>query len=125
VLPAQSRWYYVTLTDTTYNGPSCNSRLDSVYVEVRTCTGISELTAKPARIYPNPTTGTLTIELPQHPSNHHFTLYNLLGVRLMDKPLIENTTLLTLVFPSGIYLYQITGNGPHHGVVQNGKLVVE
>jgi hypothetical protein len=44
--PAQSRWYYVTLTDTNYVGPSCNSRLDSVYIEVRNCTGITEPQAR-------------------------------------------------------------------------------
>jgi len=94
-------------------------------VEVRTCTGVSETAAKPARIYPNPTTGLLTLELLQHPSNHTFTLYNLLGERILDKPLIETKTSITLDFPPGIYLYQITGNAPRHGVVQNGKLVLE
>jgi hypothetical protein len=86
---------------------------------------VSETAATSARIYPNPTNGLLTIELPQHPSNQTFTLYNLLGERLLSKPLTETKTSLTLYFPPGIYLYQITGNGPSHGVVQNGKLVVE
>ncbi len=118
--PQQSRWYYVTLTDTNYVGPSCNSRLDSVYIEVRNCTGITETTTVEAKLYPNPTTGTLTIELPGGQGGS-MALYNLLGQSVYQATLAGGQTTLTLNLPPGLYLYRI-GSG---GKAVNGKLLVE
>jgi hypothetical protein len=120
VKPSQSRWYYVTITDTSYIGPSCNSRLDSVYVEVRVCTGITETPTLQAKLYPNPTTGTLTVELPSA-AGGIFTLYNLLGQRVLEAPLTSKSTVLDIDASPGIYLYQIFID--RH--LQNGKLLVE
>ncbi len=118
--PPQSRWYYVTLTDTTYVGPSCNSRLDSVYIEVRNCTGITETATLQAKLYPNPTTGTLTIELP-NVQGGSMALYNLLGQSVYQATLAGGQTTLALNLPPGLYLYRI-GSG---GKAVNGKLLVE
>jgi hypothetical protein len=118
--PPQSRWYYVTLTDTNYVGPSCNSRLDSVYIEVRNCTGITETTTLQAKLYPNPTTGTLTIELPGGQGGS-MALYNLLGQNVYQATLAAGQTTLALNLPPGLYLYRI-GSGNQ---ATNGKLLVE
>ncbi|CAN5398159.1 hypothetical protein BH09BAC1_BH09BAC1_11370 [soil metagenome] len=72
------------------------------------------------RLYPNPTNGTLTIELPIAGVGV-FSLYSLLGQQVFTKSLTQTTTTLALDFPSGIYLYRITQNGQS----QTGKLVVE
>jgi len=120
VKPSQSRWYYVTITDTSYVGPSCNSRLDSVYVEVRVCTGITETATLQAKLYPNPTTGTLTIEIPGGQGGS-IALYNLLGQLVLEAPLTSRSTVLYIDASPGIYLYQISIDGH----MQNGKLVVE
>ncbi len=117
--PTQSTWYYLIATDTT--ATSCAINTDSIYIEVTTCTGLNETPTQEAKIYPNPTTGLLTIELPQAIHNHTFTLFNLLGELVLQKPLTAQQTSLQIDFAAGIYLYQITGNG----AVQNGKLVVE
>ncbi len=74
-----------------------------------------------AHLYPNPTTGNLTIELPSEATGYTFTLYNILGQLLYESPLAQVTTVLSINQPPGLYLYQITGNG----AVQNGKLLVE
>jgi hypothetical protein len=117
--PAQSTWYYLTATDTT--ATSCAVNTDSVYVEVRTCVGITETSALQAKLYPNPTNGVLTIELPASAKGYSFKLFNLLGQQIIDTKLAQEKTVLQLNYPTGIYLYQVT----HNGQVQNGKLVVE
>ncbi len=116
--PTQSTWYLLTATDTT--ATSCAVNTDSVYIEVRTCVGITETSALQAKIYPNPTTGTLTVELPGT-TGGIITLYNLLGQRVLEAPLTGKSTVLEINASPGIYLYQITA---HNGQVQNGKLVV-
>ncbi|MDX2003302.1 MAG: hypothetical protein SFW35_12760 [Chitinophagales bacterium] len=54
VKPPTSQWYYLTITDTSIQG-SCQSRTDSVYVEVRVCTGLDEPAPKhhDYRLLPN------------------------------------------------------------------------
>ncbi len=116
--PSQSTWYYLTATDTT--ATSCAVNTDSVYVEVRTCVGITETSALQAKLYPNPTTGTLTVELPSA-TGGIFTLFNLLGQRVSEAPLTGKSTVLDIDVSLGIYLYQISIDGH----LQNGKLVVE
>jgi hypothetical protein len=82
--------------------------------------GITETSNFQAKLYPNPTTGTLTIELPGGQGGS-IALYNLLGQRVLEAPLTSKSTVLDIDASPGIYLYQITINGH----MQNGKLVVE
>lgn len=121
VPPPQSRWYYVTLTDTNYVGPSCNSRIDSVFIEVRNCdtVGITETQPLQAKLYPNPTTGTLTVELPNG-QRGNLELYNLLGQNVFNAT-INGTSTLKMDLPKGVYIYRI-GQG---GLEKMGRLVVE
>lgn len=118
--PPQSRWYYVTITDTNYVGPSCNSRVDSVYIEVRTCTGITETQPLQAKLYPNPSNGTLTVELPDG-QEATLSLYNLLGQKILSENVSGNSSTINLDFTQGIYIY-ILQQGPSQLV---GRLVLE
>ncbi len=117
--PAQSTWYYLTATDTT--ATSCAVNTDSVYVKVETCTGITETPTLQAKLYPNPTNGLLTVEVPQGADGYTFRLFNLLGQQVLEYPLEHDKTTFPLDFAKGIYLYQITA---HNGQVQFGKLVI-
>ncbi len=87
--PNQSIWYYLTATDTT--STSCAVNTDSVYVEVRTCVGITETSSLQAKLYPNPTTRAATVELPVT-NGGMFTLFNLLGQRVLETPLTGKST---------------------------------
>jgi hypothetical protein len=118
--PSQSTWYYLTATDTT--ATTCAVNTDSVFVKVETCTGITETPTQQAKLYPNPTNGLLTVEVPQGTGGYTFRLFNLLGQQVLEYPLEHDKTTFPLDFAKGIYLYQITA---HTGQVQNGKLVVE
>lgn len=115
--PTQSTWYYLTATDTT--ATSCAVNTDSVYVKVETCTGITETQSLQAKLYPNPTTGTLIVELANGHSGH-FKLFNLLGQQVFEQPLEHDKTTFKLDLAKGIYLYQITAQGK----LVNGKLVL-
>ncbi len=117
--PTQSTWYYLTATDTT--ATTCAVNTDSMYVKVETCTGITETPTLQAKLYPNPTNGLLTVEVPQSAGGFTFRLFNLLGQQVLEYPLEHDKTTFPLDFAKGIYLYQITA---HNWQVQNGKLVV-
>jgi hypothetical protein len=101
-------------------------KLDSNGCLVNDCglfTGIEEYlppTTLQAKLYPNPTTGTLTIELPSGQGGS-MALYNLLGQSIYQTTLSGGQTTLTLNLPPGLYLYRI-GSG---GKAVNGKLLVE
>jgi len=101
-------------------------KLDSNGCLVNDCglfTGIEEYVPQQtlqARIYPNPTTGTLTIELPNGQGGS-MALYNLLGQSVYQTTLAGGQTTLALNLPPGLYLYRI-GSG---GKAVNGKLLVE
>ncbi len=118
--PAQSTWYYLTATDTT--ATTCAVNTDSVFVKVETCTGITETPTLQAKLYPNPTNGLFTVEVPQGTGGYTFRLFNLLGQQVLEHPLQHDKTTFPLDFAKGIYLYQITA---HSGQVKFGKLVVE
>ncbi len=82
--------------------------------------GITETTNLQAKLYPNPTTGTLTIELPGGQGGS-MALYNLLGQSVYQATLAGGQTTLTLNLPPGLYLYRISSGGK----AVNGKLLVE
>jgi len=67
VIPDSSRWYYVTFTDTSIQY-SCQSRTDSVWVEVRDCSvGISpqsSVNSPQIKIYPNPASEIIYLSMP-------------------------------------------------------------
>lgn len=97
----------------------CEGWVDTTLCPQQPCTGITETPTLEAKLYPNPTTGTLTIELPTGQEGI-ITLYNLLGQNVFNAEVIGTTTLQTDL-PKGVYIYRIAQGGKY----MNGKLVVE
>ena len=120
VKPETSTWYYLELTDTSIQG-SCTSRMDSVLVEVRNCTGITENEPLAFKLYPNPTRSHITIEWP-HLQPGDFTLYDLLGKQEVAQSINKTVNHIDLSnLSSGIYLYTISDNEGH---ATSGKLII-
>lgn len=119
VKPEQSTWYYLELSDTSIQG-SCTRRIDSVFVEVRNCTGLNEYLFKNVKVYPNPVNSLLHIETTT--PGGAISLYNLLGGEALTASLTETHTILDIsMIPTGVYMYRITQNGQS----VYGKVVVE
>ncbi len=91
-----------------------------LYPTTACVTGITETPTLQAKLYPNPSTGALTIELPNGKGGS-IALYNLLGQGVYSAPIAGGQTTLALNLPPGLYLYRI-GSG---GKAVNGKLLVE
>ena len=126
VRPDSSRWYFLSLIDTTING-TCQSRTDSVYVEVRTCVGVDEI-AKSAHDYhlvPNLYKDNFTahITLGENETGE-VQIFGMDG-RLMGRhPVTAGTNQIDLRsdgLGAGVYLYKVLVNGE---TKNNGKLVV-
>jgi hypothetical protein len=114
VSPSQSTLYYLTITDTTIQG-SCQSRTDSVYVEVRICTGIQseEQSESEVKVYPNPANEQLIIEITEHVD---FLLYDIMGRQVIKQALQAAKIVVDIsTLPEGLYIYRI---GNHAGKVQ-------
>lgn len=90
---------------------SCQEPCDTV--------GITETPTLQAKLFPNPTTGTLTVELPNS-QNGNLELYNLLGQSVFNAT-VNGTATLQMDLPQGVYIYRI-GQG---GLEKMGKLLVE
>jgi len=76
-------------------------------------------------VYPNPFSGTLTINTNENTSSNNFELkiVNAMGVEIMSNVLSGTSTVLqTNKIPSGIYFYTILLNDR---VIQSGKLVAK
>lgn len=102
-------WFYLQLTDTTIQG-SCQTRIDSVLVERRLCTGIEELHRSQIRVYPNPTYGNLHIEMPVQ---GRFEVFDLSGRKLLDVGLHEGTNDVAIERSSigaGMFIYKVYAN---------------
>lgn len=92
-------------------------------------TGIKEIqTNNEVSLYPNPTTGTVTISInsanPSIDSKRSFSLYDLVGKEVAHEKFSSGKS--ELVFhkgqlKSGVYLYQVRDNGVSVG---NGKLIL-
>lgn len=80
----------------------------------------SEEVAKPIKVYPNPTSGLLTVE--GCSKICIFELTDMLGRKLLSQPLSENATLIDLhVLNNGTYLYKIVQDGR---TIRQDKLVI-
>lgn len=63
------------------------------------------------RVFPNPTTDLLTIELPQTSSQIlHCKLYDLYGRKIFSQPIIKPSAQVDLIsLPSGVYILEVEG----------------
>jgi hypothetical protein len=78
--------------------------------------------AEAATFSPNPFTTSTTINISDVSgyNSSELRIYNILGTMVMNKIITKRTTVLETNFPSGVYLYKLTGK---NGTVQSGKLV--
>ena len=66
----------------------------------------------PAKVYPNPTSGLLLVDLPQHAGTAQVILYDLHGRQVLRQ--MGNTPSLTLdlsAVPNGMYVLKVQGDG--------------
>ncbi len=110
--PSVSTWYFVSLSDTSIQF-SCQSRIDSVYVEVKDCTvGIkspqSTVNSQQVRVYPNPVHDILYIVIENFQAVHPFTfrLYDAQGKVVITQEDVLQVT--TKDLPGGIYFWEFS-----------------
>jgi photosystem II stability/assembly factor-like uncharacterized protein len=76
---------------------------------------------KQAKVYPNPTSGLLRVDLPQNAKTAQVVLYDLHGRQVLQQT--GNTLNLTLdlsALPNGMYLLKVQG----HGWLQSARVIV-
>lgn len=80
------------------------------------------IAAVSAKLYPNPFTNTLNIEIDAafHNSQSELNIYNGVGALVYQKTLTDSTTSIPIGFTSGIYFYKVTSD---KGTIQSGKLI--
>jgi len=109
VIPDSSRWYYVTFTDTSIKY-SCQSKTDSVFVEVKDCTvGVGSIKNQEGsiKIFPNPSDGIIHISILA-------TQYSLLKTEIFDvsgkllQTFFNQPTLDISAYATGLYLLRIS-----------------
>ncbi|MGQ9864199.1 MAG: PKD domain-containing protein [Bacteroidia bacterium] len=75
-----------------------------------TVTSFATLSAAGVRLYPNPSTGTFTVEIPQSWQSATLRVLDLQGKLLHQASLTQSTTQLSLSLPQGLYQLQILGS---------------
>ena len=74
------------------------------------------------KMYPNPTNGELTLELPNQPSEWLTTILDVQGRTVLEKSFNSNKINLKLTLDNGIYLVRVTNKDTNETVIK--KLVV-
>jgi len=103
--PSQTTMYVVTLTDTSIKY-SCQSRVDSVFVEVRDCSvGIEDILQNEINIFPNPANETLTVSSGNLQfSIHHVIITDINGKRIMN---FTQSSVNISLLPAGLYFLRV------------------
>ena len=107
--PIKTGNYYVLVTDS--NG--CTSDTSNILYFVVSGISGTPLMEQNVRIYPNPASDRITIEIIDfHASDDlTFELYNIEGQMVKRLPLVSNQTVIDLMpFSSGMYIIKLTGN---------------
>lgn len=89
-------------------------------LEIGCITGIEE-EVKEAKLYPNPTKGMLTIQLPVK-INSQLIVYDMLGRKMLQDNFNGSITANVSDWPHGMYLYQIINS---KGLTSQGKFIKE
>ncbi len=116
--PEEDTWYYLTATDTT--ATSCAVHVDSVLVQVTSCTGIHEALSHHPKLYPNPAQGYVYVETGHTSGPVQFQLFDLNGRAAISTTVRANATINLSGLSPGIYLYTLSFAQLH----THGKLVV-
>ena len=115
--PTVSTWYHLTVTDTSIKY-SCQSRVDSVWVEVKDCSvGINEATQKQLLLFPNPTNGFLQLETTAPHKITHINLHDITGKLLQQ---FQNLPIDISGYATGAYILSIRFND---GTIMYRKVV--
>ncbi len=90
------------------NASGCNSQQE---VEAACQVGLEEVTKNGFAIYPNPTTGLVTISQPANSPHSHLTILNLSGQETLHKIITGTSTQVDFSsLPSGIYFVRLTNS---------------
>ena len=81
--------------------------------------GVEEQERAMVRIYPNPVSDQLHMDLPEGASSATLALYEVTGRQVLRRQVNAGASLSLTTLPAGIYLYSLTVDGK----IQSGKLV--
>lgn len=84
--------------------------------------GIKNTAINPVKVYPNPTSGMLTFDLPDAEASYNLQLYNMMGQMCLDQTLdTGNNTINMGNLNEGLYLIKLTDNTT--GISYQNKIV--
>ncbi|MDD5571908.1 MAG: T9SS type A sorting domain-containing protein, partial [Bacteroidales bacterium] len=96
-----------TYTVTGADGNGCENS-DTIIVIVDICSGIADMESSYLRVYPNPTSNNITIEIPQTSRGSILSVYDISGKQIMQKQLKETRTNLDVRgLPNGMYFLKL------------------
>ena len=100
-----------TYTITVTNSNGCEG-VDSVTVSIETCTGISEELAAKLRVYPNPTSDVLNLEIPSELKLEQIRISDASGRIVFEESMQTQQFQVKLgEFVPGTYLLELSGDG--------------
>lgn len=105
-----------TIEDTT----ASQTEAFDVFYSPLVSTNVSPELANIIRVFPNPTHGTLNLDIPKHLSYISFELMDLQGRRIFVKDLAVSQQLQLNTITTGVYLYRLH----HKEGTQQGKLMI-
>ena len=99
-----------------YRNAPINVDCDSIYTTTNTEAVLGNI-----RIFPNPTSGNITLELDVQKGDYVVELFDLLGRRKLAERIRSQRSVIDIgTFEEGIYLYTISSN---IGIIGKGKIV--
>jgi trimeric autotransporter adhesin len=72
--------------------------------------GVSNINANSLNVFPNPTTGTFTVETATIPQNGSVEVYNVLGAKVYSQNITARQTTISLDQPNGVYSILVKSN---------------
>jgi hypothetical protein len=88
----------------------------------QTPSAVNDISNAPIRVYPNPTSGMLTFDLPDAQSTYALELYNVLGQMSLSRTLGQsNTTINISNLEQGVYMLRLTDHST--GISYQNKIV--
>ena len=107
-----------------YNRFGNNLYIDNINIAATPTVGIESTQNHKIRVYPNPTSGTVTIYSDQHVENLNISLYNAQGTLAYSRKFKSSSHLSETLnlnnLPKGVYLMKMTGNN----TLEQQKLII-